>query len=154
MQTVTVPMEELIKVIRLQLETAGQANLTVTGCSMLPMLRQYRDSVILTPVREQLKPGDIALYRREDGRYVLHRVIAVMPEGYCFCGDNQAEKEFVPDSQLIALVVAYSRDGKKHTLESLRYRFYRWCWVRLFFMRKYYIALRRRLGCLRRRLLK
>ena len=67
MQTVEIPMEELIKIVRLQLDTAQRANLTVTGCSMLPMLRQHRDSVILEPIRGRLKPGDIALFQRQNG---------------------------------------------------------------------------------------
>lgn len=154
MQTVEIPMEELVKIIRLQLETAGRANLTVTGCSMLPMLRQHRDSVILAPISDRLKPGDIALFQREDGRYVLHRVISLLPEGYRFCGDNQAIPETVTQQQLIARAVGYCKKGKEHTMNGLGYRLYRWSRVRLFFIRKYYIALRRKLGRLRRRLMK
>ena len=152
MHTVKVPMEELVKVIRLQLETAGMATLAVTGCSMLPMLRQGRDTVVLSPVSRRLKPGDIALYRRENGSYVLHRVIAVMPDGYRFCGDNQAELEPVFQDQLIAVVTGYIRKGKKRTGDGTGDRLYRWCQVRLFGLRKYYIALRRRLGRLCRKL--
>lgn len=152
MQTVKIPMEELIKVIRLQLETAGRANLAVTGCSMLPMYRQGQDTVILAPVTEQLKPGDVALYRRESGSYVLHRVIAVTPEDYRFCGDNQGQLETVTHGQLEAVVVGHIRDGKEYTGNRWDHRLYRWSQVRLFGLRKYYIALRRRLGNLRRRL--
>lgn len=152
MQTVQVPMEELMKVVRLQLETAGRASLAVTGCSMLPMLRQGRDTVLLAPVTEPLKPGTIALYQRENGSYVLHRVITVTPEGYQFCGDNQAQLEPVSQAQLEAVVIGYCRKGKVYTGNGLADRLYRWCQVRLFGLRKYYIALRRKLGCLRRRL--
>ena len=152
MQTVEVPMEELMKVVRLQLETAGRANLTVTGCSMLPMLRQHRDAVILAPLDRALNPGDIALFQREDGRYVLHRVIAVTPENYHFCGDNQATLETVTQQQVVAKVTGYLKAGKLRGLNGLGYRIYRWIWVHLFCLRKYYIALRRRLGCLRRKL--
>ena len=152
MQTLQIPMEELIKVVRLQLETAGRANLTVTGYSMLPLLRQYRDAVILAPVSGSLKPGDIALFQRESGQYVLHRVISVTPEGYRFCGDNQAEPETVTQTQLTAVVVGYIKNGKERTGNGLGDRLYRWCQVHLFGIRKYYIALRRRLGRLRGRL--
>ena len=152
MQTVKVPMDELIKVIRLQLETAGRANLAVTGCSMLPMLRQNRDTVILAPITGELKPGNVALFQRENGSYVLHRVIAVTPEGYRFCGDNQAQLEQVAQDQLIAVVVGYIRNGKEYTSNRLDHGLYCWWQVRLFGLRKYYIALRRKLGKLRRRL--
>lgn len=154
MKTVRVPMESLIKVILLQLENGEKANLTVTGCSMMPMLRQYRDSVQLKPVTGPLQPGDIALYQRDNGRYVLHRVIRVTAEGYLFCGDNQATLEPVHQDQLIALVAEYVKNGKPHTLDEIGYRLYCFVWVRLFWIRKYYIRLRRRLGRLRNRLLK
>ena len=153
METAQVPMAELMKILRLQLETAGRTNLAVTGCSMLPMLRQGRDTVILAPIEGELKPGEIALFRREDGRYVLHRVIATEPEGYIFCGDNQAQPEQVAHRQLEARVIGYMRKGKEHGLTGIGYRLYRWALVRLFPVRKYYIALRRRLGNWRRRLL-
>ena len=152
MQTVQIPMEELIKVVQLQLETAGRATLMVTGCSMLPMLRQGRDTVILAPVSGKLKAGDVALYRRENGMYVLHRVIKAAEEDYRFCGDNQAQLETVTQSQLEAVVTGYLRNGKEHTGNGLGDRLYRWCQVHLFGLRKYYIALRRRLGRLRQRL--
>lgn len=152
MQTVQVPMQELIKVIRLQLETAGRANLAVTGYSMLPKLRENRDTVILKPVGGQLKPGEIALFQRENGSYVLHRVIAVTMDGYQFCGDNQAQPELVRQDQLTAVVTGYIRNGKEYTDRGLWDRLYRWCQVHLFGLRKYYIAIRRKLGGLRRRL--
>lgn len=152
MQVTRVPMAELMKVIRLQLETAGRANLAVTGCSMLPMLRQGRDIVILEPVANSLQAGDVALYQREDSSYVLHRVITVAKNGYVFCGDNQAEQEQVDHRQLVARVTGYIRNGKEHDLKSAGYRLYCWAWVRLFCLRKYYIAIRRRLGRLRVRL--
>lgn len=142
-----------MKLIQLQLETAGRANLTVTGYSMLPMLVQYRDSVILAPVSGRLKAGDVALFQRDDGSYVLHRVIAVTPDGYQFCGDNQAWLEFVTPSQLVAVVIGYVRKGKERTGNGLSERLYRWSQVHLFGLRKYYIALRRRLGRLRGRLI-
>lgn len=154
MQTVQIPMEELMKVVQLQLSTAGRANLAVTGCSMLPMLRQGRDQVILTPVNGDLKPGDIALYQRENGMYVLHRVIRVTANGYRFCGDNQAQLETVTREQLKAVVAGYIRKGKEYRGNGLGDRLYRWCQVHLFGTRTYYIALRRKLGRLRQRLFK
>lgn len=153
MRTIRVPMESLIEVILLQLKNGQKANLTVTGCSMLPMLREYVDTVQLKPVEGSLKPGDIALYQRDNGKYVLHRVIRLTEQGYSFCGDNQAELEPVRQDQLIAVVFAYTKKGKQRRLNTLGYRLYCFGWVKLFGMRKYYIRLRRRLGRLRNRLL-
>lgn len=146
MKTVKVPMESLIQVILLQLETAKKANLTVTGFSMRPMLRQYRDSVVLAPINGGLQTGDIALYLRDNGSYVLHRVIRLTAEGYLFCGDNQAELESVRQDQLIAVVTGYTKNGQYRQLDGIGYGLYRFIMVRLFFMRKYYIWVRRGVG--------
>lgn len=151
-QTVKVPTDELMQVVMLQLESGGVANLTVTGFSMMPMLRNLRDAVVLIPVPEMLKTGDIALFRRDNGQYILHRVIKVVKDGYLFCGDNQAELELVRHDQLIALVGGFTRKGKAHSLAEYSYRLYTTACIRLFCLRKPYIGMRRRLGRIRARL--
>lgn len=148
-----IPMESLIQVILLQLETAGAADLTVTGNSMRPMLRPYHDMVRLKPVDGMLQPGDIALYRRDNGQYILHRVIRLTTDGYLFCGDNQDELEPVRHDQMVALVVGYEKSGKHRSMERPGYRLYSFVWVKLFVFRKYYIWLRRRIGRLYSRLI-
>lgn len=151
MQTVTVPMESLAEIILLQLNTGGRANLTVTGSSMLPMLHNRQDSVTLIPADGKQKKGDVILYRRENGRYILHRIIAADREGYTCCGDNQAEKEPVSREQVIAVVDGFTRKGKVYTIDAPIYRLYTAVWVNLFVLRRYYIKIRRRLGRLRRK---
>ena len=42
-----VPMEELVPLLQLQMETGGSARLIVTGYSMMPMLHHRKDSVVL-----------------------------------------------------------------------------------------------------------
>jgi len=146
MQLVKVPMESLYEVILLQLENGGKANLVVTGSSMKPMLTENRDTVILKPITEAPVAGDIMLYRRDNGKFVLHRIIRVTPQGYLFSGDNQYVLEEVSREQLLAVVSAFVRKGKTCALHTLGYRLYRWAWVKLFWLRKPYIKLRRKLG--------
>lgn len=150
MRMITVPTDSLIKMILLQLEKGGKANLTITGSSMLPMLREHLDSVTLVPANRELIPGDIALYRSSAGSYILHRVIRVGEGEYLFCGDNQAHTEAVPKNEVLAIVTEYAKKGKPHSLTEPVYRLYQTACVRLFGLRKYYIALRRGLGRLRR----
>lgn len=146
MQIRTIPMEELSELVMLQLEKGGRARLTVTGWSMQPLLYNRRDVVELVPVSGKEKPGDIILYRRENGQYVLHRIIAQLPEGYICSGDNQAMREPVARDQLLAVVDGFTRKGKSYTLHAPGYRLYTALWVKLFFLRKPYIAIRRRIG--------
>lgn len=154
MQIRAIPMDTLSELVMLQLENGGRAQLTVTGCSMLPMLHHRRDTVELIPVVGSQKPGDIILYRRENGQYVLHRIIALSPEGYICSGDNQAMREPVAQEQLLAVVDGFTRKGKRYPLEHRGYRLYTWVWVKLFFLRGCYIAVRRLLGRMRNKLRK
>lgn len=145
----TMPMESLIKLIQLQLDEGGIATLTVTGCSMEPLFRHRRDQVTL--IRAEVKKGDIILYRRENGRFILHRVVAIEDRGYVCCGDNEAAREGVQPSQVIAVVSGFVRKGRRYSLDAPGYRLYTAIWVGLFPLRRYYIYIRRRMGCLYRK---
>lgn len=149
MQRKTVPMKELAEVIKLQLNNGGKASLTVTGSSMLPMLVNRRDSVILVPPGNE-KKGDVVLYQRANGQYVLHRIIEVTETGYIISGDNQAVREPVTKEQVVAVVENFVRGGKRYSMDAPLYRLYQTVWVELFFLRRYYFAIRHRLGKLRR----
>lgn len=154
MQTRMLHMEDLSQIIDLQLSNGGRAPLIVTGCSMEPMLRHRRDSVVLIPVTGQCKKGDVIFYRRENGQYVLHRIVARNGCDYVCCGDNQAMREPVSHSQLIAVVEGFTRKGKRYDITSPGYRLYVFVWVELFFLRGVYIFIRRKIGSLYRRLRK
>lgn len=149
---IAVPMEQLIPVIRLQLDSAGIAPLQVTGSSMHPTLRHRKDSVLLKLVTEPLKKGDLILYQRENGAYVLHRIVK-HPEGeHLVCsGDNQYAPEAVKTCQVIAIVSQLTRKGKQIPVTHKGYRLYVWIWTGLFGVRKPVLAVRRWLGNLRRK---
>ena len=74
MEKVQIPMEELMPILQLQMENGGSAVLPITGTSMMPMLRNGIDSVVIIPVSRPLKKGDIPLYKRDNGKYVVHRI--------------------------------------------------------------------------------
>lgn len=148
-----IPMKELAELILLQLETSGMATLAVTGYSMRPTLHERRDSVILKLPDEKQKKGEIILYLRENGQYVLHRIIDLEENGYICCGDNQVMREPVLHSQVLAVVSGISRNGKVYPVDTMAGKVYRAFCIGLFPIRKYYIALRRPLGRLRGKLI-
>lgn len=79
---------------------------------MLPMLRQGVDSVVLFPLPEKLKKYDLPLYQRDNGQYVLHRVVK-SGASYTCIGDNQFDYETgLRHVQMIALVTAFYRGGQ------------------------------------------
>ena len=71
-----------------ELERKGNITYTCQGFSMLPLLRQQRDLFTITKKQGRCRKYDVALYKRADGAYVLHRIIQVLPDGYVFLGDN------------------------------------------------------------------
>ena len=57
----------------------------------------------------------MALYKRADGAYVLHRIIQVLPDGYVFLGDNCSSIRnliFRVGSTVLGVMTSFVRDGK------------------------------------------
>lgn len=122
-----------------------------TGTSMLPFFRPDRDLMIIEPVAGRLKKYDAALYRRPDGRYVLHRVLAVRPRDYAIRGDNCERMEYgITDADILGVMTAFVRDGKRVETTNPRYRFGVRLWLALYPVRKAWRTLRRLPGKLRR----
>ncbi|MBO5911955.1 MAG: S24/S26 family peptidase, partial [Clostridia bacterium] len=78
-----VPMEELSPLIVGLIEEGVDVTITVTGNSMRPMLTHRKDTVVLTKCDPlALKRGDLPLYKRDNGQYILHRIIRVHKDTY------------------------------------------------------------------------
>ena len=109
--------------------SAGQSvRIFPMGTSMIPMLRQGMDSVVLSPIAGKLQKYDIPLYQRDNGKYVLHRIVAV-GETYTCIGDNQFQLESgVRPDQLIAVVTAFYRGDKRIPVTAVGYRLYCAIW--------------------------
>ncbi len=152
MRACKISMTELAELLQLQLSDRGTAVLPVTGSSMLPMLRGGRDTVYLAQPQRLPKRGDVILYRRDNGQYILHRIVKEAGGALICCGDNQYTPETVLSRQVIAVVTAFERSGRHTKTTAAAYRAYTWLWVNMFPARRIYIFLRRRLAALRRRL--
>ena len=119
-------LKDLIDVITEKLEAGGTVTFTPHGESMLPMLRDGQDIVVLSKPKGRLHLYDLPLYRRSNGSFVLHRVIDFDNDGsYVMCGDNQFRKEHgIKDSDIIGVVTAFYRKGKAYTTDAIFYRLY------------------------------
>ena len=119
-----VGMDELVPIFKEQLAAGKSVRFSPKGISMLPMLREGKDTVTLSAAPVRLKKYDIPLYQRNDGKYILHRIVAA-GDDYTCVGDNQFvyEKGIRPD-QIIAVVTAFSRAEKDHSVKELSYKFY------------------------------
>ena len=106
----------------------------VAGSSMTPFLHPG-DTVYLDLPDTPLKKGDILLFTRPDGRYILHRLVKINRDGsLIMLGDAQTELEWVEGPRMVhARVTAANHLGVHLSPRSRRWRFFatfwRWPWV-------------------------
>ena len=123
------------------LRDGGVYTSTTAGVSMMPMLRNRRDTIIVEPVTERLKKYDVALYKR-GGAYVLHRVIEVLPDSYVIRGDNCVAKEYgITDADILGKLVQFYRDDKKINMDGVPYRIYSFMAVSAHSLVRFYVML-------------
>ena len=107
--------------------------ITVTGYSMYPLLRNRKDSVILGKPPKKLKKYDIVFYKREDGSYILHRILKIKDNLLSMAGDNEIELEYpIKPEQIIGVTTHYIKSGKKYSTKNLIYKLYVIIWAWLF----------------------
>ena len=106
--------------------------LVISGGSMSPFLINGRDTVYLSKISRPLRKGDMVLYRRAGGSYVLHRIFKVEDGSYTMVGDAQTylESGIRPD-QIHAIVTAAYRKGKLLQKGSFWWDFFEIVWIRL-----------------------
>lgn len=118
--------EELIREV---LASGGEFRLYPHGTSMLPLIRQGRDSVALRRLDRPAQALDILFYQRDDGSFILHRVKEVTSEGFVLWGDNQIMLEYgVRDDQIIGYAARVFHGEREVDFQSLSYRAYLWLW--------------------------
>jgi signal peptidase I len=97
---------------------------TIVGDSMMPLLRNRRDMVKIVPITEKLKKYDLPLYKRPNGKYVLHRIVKVKKDCYIICGDNRCWREKVPFDWVIGITETIYRDEKEISVTDAEYMAY------------------------------
>lgn len=139
-------LSEYEETIRTVLESGGEFRIYPKGTSMLPLIRMGRDSVCLEKPAGNLKRNDIAFYLRDNGEYVLHRVVKAEGGSYVMCGDNQIMLETgIENRHIIGYVTKIYRGEKLITPKKAGYRLYLFLW-RSFFVRRVFFKLRHIFG--------
>ncbi len=119
------------------IERDGKYIFSPEGTSMLPLIRRKRDTVLVEKKTSRLKKRDVALYKRQNGEYVLHRVLKVEKDGYTFCGDNHVMLEKgVPEESVFAVMTSLWRDEKQIKTTDFSYKFYSFVWCMSLFLRR------------------
>ena len=111
--------------LRSEIDKHGTIVYKVSGTSMLPLLKQETDLVVICKISAPLKPRDIVLYQRDNGTFVLHRVIKVHGDSYTMRGDNCSQLEHgIRRGQILGKLTQIVRDGKSIDLASRSYEAY------------------------------
>lgn len=115
--------------IEAEIEKHGTGIFTNVGDSMMPLLRQRRDIIHISKVEGRLKKYDVLLYKRDNGQYVLHRILKVRKNDYVICGDNRTGmEEGITDRHIIGVMTGVSRDGKFLSVNDKKYKLYVMIW--------------------------
>ena len=118
-----------------ELERSDRIVYTNVGVSMLPLLREGRDLMVI----ERCDPAHLQRYQAVlftrpgltgRGAYVLHRILKVLPDGrYWIVGDNCMSGEIVAPGQILGVLTAVCRGKKTIDFSGFGYRLYvaLWC---------------------------
>lgn len=140
--------KDLFPLIKEQLALGKTVCFTVSGTSMMPLLINNRDQVeLIAANKKELKRGDIILFQPFTGKYVLHRITKIRPDGYITTGDGNLHRDgFVSSSSVIGKVVTIHRKGKKINCNAFQWRVIFWFWMQLFPVRKWIFILLHRMS--------
>ena len=132
-----------------EINKTGKLIYTNVGDSMMPLIRQGKDLLIIEKVNGRLKKYDVPLYKRDSGQYVLHRILKVRKNDYVICGDNRWGREYgIQDRHIIGVLTEIIRDGREVSVNDKKYKIYvhLWCdffWIRAFILRTKHFIKRR-----------
>ena len=157
-KVITVESNELFQFVIEVLKSGQTARLNVVGTSMNPFISTNRDSVELKSTGfADIRKGDIVLFQRENGKFVLHRVYKKTADCFYMLGDAQTwiEGPLYPN-QVFAKATAIHKEkatllnkkGSVLACDSLKWRTISSVWMILRPFRKVimkcYLALTRR----------
>ena len=148
-------MEEFTSIKEILDKTGKYTGLT-RGTSMMPIIHQNRDNIIVVKPTGRLKKYDVPVYQLKSGRYVMHRIIEVYDDHYVIVGDNLKNKEYVTDDMICGVLVGYFRKGKKYVdcNKTKWYKLYSRIWVALLPIRPVFMFVNRCVSFVERRILK
>lgn len=111
MTKLTLPNEVLLEEVAALLKEGRDVTLSPKGSSMLPFIREGRDSVVLRQMPD-VEIGDIVLARLP-GRYVLHRVVDSNRNVLVLMGDgNLSITESCTRDDVLGTVVSIVRGNR------------------------------------------
>lgn len=141
-----ISLDEIYPAIKDVLQQGGYVEMPITGTSMFPLLKSGRDAVIIK-AESDYSVGDIIFYRRNDGHFVLHRIVGEANGEFTLCGDNQTDLETgITRDNIIAKVIEISRG---EDIIDVNDRIYKLCvkfWIKALPYRRIPLVIMRKLS--------
>ena len=142
---IIIPNVILLTEVERMLKEGMQVTILTKGASMLPFIHGGRDSVVLTGTFQPSK-GDIVLAKTTKGDFVLHRIIKIIPAHIILMGDgNLRDTEICRTEDVFGKVITILHNGKETDPYSRWNRVKSTCWSSMRPIRKYLLAIYRRL---------
>lgn len=143
----SLPNETLLTEVARLIAAGHTVTITVQGNSMNPFLVDGRDKITLGGfLPEQLQPGKAVLARDATGRFVFHRIIRRNVDRLWLQGDgNTAQVEETRVGEVAGVMTEAIRKGKHYPANGSVWRLYSCCWRMLTPVRRWPLALYRRI---------
>ena len=130
-----------------ELNRTGKLAYTNVGVSMLPLLREGKDVMVIEKA-QNYRRLDAVLFCRPGvvgrGAYVLHRILKICPDGrYWIVGDNCTEGEYVEKRHILGVLTRVQRQEREIKTTDFRYRIYVNLWCRPYRFRFFVLKTRR-----------
>ena len=137
----------MMEEIRTLISEGKSVTLTVKGNSMNPFIVHMRDRMTLGPWKdEDIRKGTVALVKDIRGNYLIHRIIKKDGHTVTLLGDgNVGFTETATTDNIIGIMHSIERKNRTWTSESMIWRIYSWVWMALTPLRRYPLAIWRKL---------
>ena len=134
--------------VSVQIADGKQVIIRAKGCSMLPLLRDGKDKLVLKKtVPSSLRRGCIVLARLDDGRFVIHRIERLSDGIVVLRGDgNYYARETCMPSDILAEATAVVRREKVYPKNGFLWLCVRFLWPSSPLLRRLFLALNRRIS--------
>lgn len=119
--------EYLDTVVTLLREGESQIPVRISGTSMAPFLHPGDVVWLFRPVRP-CRVGDIVLFTRPEGSYVLHRIVKKKDGAFLVLGDGQCVPEPVQPERIQAVATLVQLQGRILPMGHPYCLFFRYPW--------------------------
>lgn len=107
-----------------EIAKCGKLVYTNVGTSMLPLIKEHKDLLVIEPCNEY-KKFDIVLHKSSNGKYVLHRILKLNGDEVVTAGDNSWKHDpKIAPTQILGKLTKIVRDGHELPLSGIKYNIY------------------------------